>query len=183
MKQALLLTAALLGFGLTAGAYAQTTPAKPILSASTEAILPSGFTQSQLQAVLPLTTDLRTLQFSSIDLTQGRVVVVGLSAVDRLVLLTRLRTAKLSPNMVSYMAEQPTTSDKLAPTLLVSTPPVSTLPVSTLPVSTLPVSTLPNTQPANSTLPSGGTPFSIPHAVTWGGPDYFKAGEPNRLGL
>ncbi|THF86517.1 hypothetical protein E7T09_10430 [Deinococcus sp. KSM4-11] len=144
-----LLTLSLLSLGaapLTA-AVAQTT---------TMSAFPSGYTRAQLDAVTPLLGDLKTLQSSRLDLTQGRVVVVGLSAVDRLTLLVRLRQAGLPTGIVDYQVGDKTGATGSGPT----TP--APVPAGSLPDAT--------------TLPIKGSPLAPTLRAALSGPGTLRAG-------
>ncbi|PNY81027.1 hypothetical protein [Deinococcus koreensis] len=159
MKKHLIL-AALLSLGAPVlPALAQTTP-------TSAAALPSGYTRTQLEAVTPLLSDLKTLQSSRIDLARGRVVVVGLSAVDRLALIVKLRQAGLPSGVVDYQtAEQAGVGPEIAP---VSPAPTSPAPTSPAPRPATPVT---------SSLPATNPLLATPHRAALSGPATIRAGE------
>ncbi|WP_412027826.1 hypothetical protein [Deinococcus yunweiensis] len=132
---------------------------------TTSSAFPSGYTRAQLDAVAPLLTDLKTLQSSRVDLAQGRVVVVGLSAVDRLTLLVRLRQANLPTGIVDYQvgAQVGTGSTGTAGTVTPAPAPATpTLPsTTTLTVKGSPLA--PTLRPALS----GPTMIRAGTATTW----------------
>lgn len=158
--------AALLALGAPVlPALAQTTPP------TSAAALPSGYTRAQLDAVTPLLSDLKTLQSSRIDLVRGRVVVVGLSAVDRLALIVKLRQAGLPSGVVDYQtAEQAGVGTEIAP--------VSPAPTSPAPTSPAPTNPAPRpATPVTSSLPATNPLLAAPHRTALVGPATIRAGE------
>ncbi|MFC3832770.1 MULTISPECIES: BsuPI-related putative proteinase inhibitor [Deinococcus] len=131
---------------------------------TTSSAFPSGYTRAQLDAVAPLLTDLKTLQSSRVDLAQGRVVVVGLSAVDRLTLLVRLRQANLPTGIVDYQvgAQVDTGTGPTGTATPAPAPAAPTLPATTtLTVKGAPLA--PTLRPALS----GPTTLRAGTATTW----------------
>lgn len=173
-----LLTLGLAGAGLTLaqsgvpalppGTPTSATPSTTPVTAP--ATTNSGYTMEQLQAVLPLLEGLKTLQTSAIDQTRGRVVVGGLSAVDRLTLIQRLRAANLPLGIVDYGAPSTTgtvTSGGSTGTVT-QTPTTPTTP----PAATTPA------RPSVTTLPAARSPqLTQPHAAALTGPTSVRAGE------
>ncbi|GHF41399.1 hypothetical protein HNQ07_001480 [Deinococcus metalli] len=128
-----------------------------VLAQSTAAsAYPSGYTRAQLDAAVPLLDGLKTLQSSRLDLTQGRVVAVGLSAVDRLTLLVRLRQANLPTGIVDYQVG--TAADAGA------TPPAPTTPAT-------------GTLPSATTLPAAGSLLAPTLRPGLSGPATLRAGQ------
>lgn len=180
MKKTLLLGLALLG-GLSAAqtGTAPTVPAlppgvsaptSPVTSPSTAATYPSGYTRAQLDAVLPLLEGLKTLQGSAVDETRGRVRVTGLSAVDRLALLLRLREAGLPSGVVEFVGSAGTTTGTVTQTQNQTPPPA--------PATSTPAPVTPGAPPA-STLPNRAAALAQPHAANLSGPVMVRAGEAN----
>ncbi|MFC4426317.1 BsuPI-related putative proteinase inhibitor [Deinococcus navajonensis] len=164
MTKRLFLTATLLCAGL--GAAQSSIPALPPGSAapaSTDRLYPSGYRASQLQGVLPLIEGLSSVQTSFVDEQQGRVVVVGASAVDRLELLKRLRTAGLASGLVTFRT--------VATGTATGTP---TAPVT--PAAPAPAPVAPSTV---TTLPARAQPLREPHRAALVGPTTVRAGEAN----
>lgn len=157
----LLISAALLGLA----ALPLQVSAQTVTTAATSAY-PSGYTDAQLQAVLPMLTDLKTLKASYLDSRQGRVVAVGLSAVDRLTLLVRLKQAGIPTGIVDYQTEEQA---------------AATLPPATTNTPTTPsVPAAPSTPALDATtLPSQGAPLAAPHRALLGGPTVIRAGQDN----
>ncbi|WP_309569705.1 hypothetical protein [Deinococcus sp.] len=149
-----LLTLSLLTLGATplTASLAQTT--------ATSAF-PSGYTRAQLDAVTPLLGGLKTMQSSRLDLTKGRVVVVGLSAVDRLTLLVRLRQAGLPGGIVDYQTGEQNGA----------TGPGTPLPVTPTPTP-IPAGSLPDA----TTLPMKGSPLTPALRAGLNGPTTLRAG-------
>lgn len=204
MSKRLFLTAALLGAGL--GSAQTGIPALPPGAAApttTDRLFPSGFRLSQLQAVQPLLQGLATVQGSRIDEMQGRVVVTGLSAVDRLELLKRLRTANLPAGIVTFTTTASGTTTGNGSTGTVTQTPATQTPATQTPVSQTPTTQTPVTQtpvtqaptapaapatppaattpvrPGVTTLPARARPLNLPHRAVLTGPASVRAGEAN----
>ncbi|GGK26289.1 hypothetical protein GCM10008955_20080 [Deinococcus malanensis] len=194
MTKRLFLTAALLAAGL--GSAQTGIPALPPGAAApttTDRLFPSGFRLSQLQAVQPLLQGLNTVQTSRIDEQQGRVVVTGLNAVDRLELLKRLRTANLPAGIVTFTTSATGTTTGNGSTGTVTQTPMTQTPVTQAPVAQTPSTQAPTTpvapvtppaattpvRPGVTTLPARARPLSLPHRAVLTGPASVRAGEAN----
>ncbi|ACO45367.1 FlgD immunoglobulin-like domain containing protein [Deinococcus deserti] len=178
MTKRLFLTAALLGAGL--GSAQTNIPALPpgtTAPATTDRLFVSGYRLSQLQAVEPLLQGLTTLQGSRIDEQQGRVVVSGLNAVDRLELLRRLRIAGLPAGVVTFTTSASGSAPGGGSTGTVTQPPTTQTPTAPASPATPPVAT--PARPSVSTLPARARPLSLPHRAVLTGPASVTAGQPN----
>lgn len=134
------------------------------------AAYPSGFTRAQLDAVLPLLSGLKTLQNSELDETRGRVRVSGLSAVDRLALMGRLREAGLPAGVVEYVTSAGTATGVPAAGSTTGT-------VTQTPTPADPNPTPRPGVPGTSTLPRKAQSLAQPHAANLSGPVTLRAGE------
>lgn len=196
MKKSLLLAAALLisGAALAQNTVAQTNIAIPALPPGTSApataatsddpLYPSGYRLSQLQAALPLLDGLKTLQASTLDQQRGRLVVTGLSAVDRLELLKRLSSAGLPMALVEFRSATintgtGNTSTGTTGTVTQTPPNPTTLPE--IPATSNPPVTPPTTPtlPTTTTLPATGRPMDTAVQPLLSGPSSIRAGEAN----
>lgn len=180
MTKRLFLTAALLGAGL--GSAQTGIPALPpgtTAPTTSDRLFVSGYRLSQLQAVEPLLQGLSTLQGSRIDEQQGRVVVSGLNAVDRLELLRRLRTAGLPSGIVTFT----TSATRGGSTGTVTEAPITQTPVTQTPTAPASPATPPATttpvRPSVTTLPARARPLNLPHRAVLTGPASVRAGQAN----
>ena len=175
MKKHLMLAALLVLGAPVLPALAQTTAPKPPAAG---AVLPSGYSAAQLNAVTPLLVGLNTLQVSRLDLVRGRVVVVGLSAVDRLALIVRLRQAGLPSGVVDYQTpEQAGVNQEIAPVAPSTVNPAPATPAPIQPAPLQPAPTPPATSlPVATTLPKKGAPLAAAHRAAISGPTTLRAG-------
>lgn len=181
VSRAGLLTAALLcGLGAAQTSSPSAIPSLPPgaaapAAASTAPVsaYPSGFTRAQLDAVLPLLSGLKTLQSSELDETRGRVRVSGLSAVDRLALMGRLREAGLPAGVVEYVTGAGTATGGAVTGGTATGGTTGTVTLTPIPSEPAP---RPGT-PAASTLPRKAKPLAQPHAANLSGPVTLRAGE------
>lgn len=188
MIKRLCVSAALLVAGLGVSGMSAAQAAVPALPPGTTApvttdrLYPSGYRASQLQRVLPLLAGLSTVQASSLDEQQGRVVVRGASAVDRLELLKRLRAAGLASGIVTFTAgagttgpaETGTTGAGTSTGTVTQTPTAPVTPAASSPIQPAPVAPA-----AGTTLPARAQPLREPHRAALAGPATVRAGEAN----
>ncbi|MFC4638582.1 BsuPI-related putative proteinase inhibitor [Deinococcus hohokamensis] len=186
MTKSLFLTAALLGAGLAAAQ--SSVPALPpgtTAPAITDRLYPSGFRASQLQSVLPLLQGLSSVQGSFVDEQQGRVVVSGASAVDRLELLKRLRAAGLASGIVTFRTStagagtSPTTQTPTTPGASTQVPSTQAPTTQTPSAPATPAQPAPVAPSTVTTLPARAQPLREPHRAALVGPASVRSGEAN----
>lgn len=141
--------------------------ALPAAAQTTSTTNQTTYTAAQVQTAQGLLDGLKTLQASRVDPTTGRLVVVGLSAVDRLTLLVRLREAGLPTSLVDYQ-----TAAQVAGAAPTTPAPVPATPAPAVPAT--PATPAALTGP--TTLPTTRPLLAIPHRAALAGPATVTAG-------